>query len=58
VAAGVAWAVKIAIGHPDHPVKAAVAILGTYGVVYFALTYLLKVEECARALRRVAKLRR
>jgi len=58
VAAAAAWAVKIGIGHGDHPIKAAVAILGTYGVVYFAITYLLNVEECAKAFRRVAKLRR
>jgi putative peptidoglycan lipid II flippase len=58
VAAGAAWAVKLGIGFGDHPIKAAVAILGTYGVVYFAITYLLNVDECARALRRVAKLRR
>jgi putative peptidoglycan lipid II flippase len=58
MAASAAWAVKIGIGHGDHPIKAAVAILGTYGVVYFAITYLLNVDECARAFRRVAKLRR
>ena len=38
--------------------KAAVAILGMYGVVYFGVTYWLRVEECAGALRRVARLRR
>jgi putative peptidoglycan lipid II flippase len=58
VAAGAAWAVKIGMGHGDHPIQAAVAILGTYGVVYFAITYLLNVDECARAFQRVAKLRR
>jgi putative peptidoglycan lipid II flippase len=58
VAAGVAWAVKIGIGHGDHPIKAAVAILGTYGVVYFGATYAMRVEECAVALQRVARLRR
>jgi putative peptidoglycan lipid II flippase len=58
VAAGAAWAVKLDIGHGDHPIKAAVAILGTYGVVYFAITYLLNVDECARAFQRVARLRR
>jgi putative peptidoglycan lipid II flippase len=57
VAAGAAWAVKIGIGHRK-PIVAAVVILGTYGVVYFAITYLLRVEECAVAFRRLAKLRR
>jgi putative peptidoglycan lipid II flippase len=58
VAAGAAWAVKLGIGFGDHPIKAAVAILGTYGVVYFAIAYWMRVEECAVALRRVARLRR
>jgi putative peptidoglycan lipid II flippase len=58
VAAAVAWAMKLGIGHGDHPIKAAAAILGTYGVVYFSITYWLRVEECAVALRRVARLRR
>jgi hypothetical protein len=58
VAAGAAWAVKLGIGHRDHPINAAVAILGTYGVVYFGASYVLRVEECAGALRRVARLRR
>jgi putative peptidoglycan lipid II flippase len=61
-AAGAAWAVKLGIGHRDpmhrHPIVAAVAILGTYGVLYFAATYAARVEECAGALRRVARLRR
>jgi putative peptidoglycan lipid II flippase len=58
VAAGAAWAVKIGTGHGDHPIRAAVVILGMYGVVYFAIAYWLRVEECAGALRRVARLRR
>ena len=32
---------------------AAVVTLGTYGVVYFAITYWMRVEECARVLRRL-----
>jgi putative peptidoglycan lipid II flippase len=58
VAACAAWAVKIGIGRGDHPIQAAVAILGTYGVVYFAATYLARVEECAKAFQRVARLLR
>jgi putative peptidoglycan lipid II flippase len=53
VAAAAAWVVKLGIGHGDHPIKAAVVILGTYGVVYFAATYGLRVEECAKAFRRL-----
>jgi putative peptidoglycan lipid II flippase len=58
VAAGAAWAVKLGIGHGDHPIKAAVAILGTYGVVYFAITYWMRVEECAGTLRKLVRLRK
>jgi hypothetical protein len=29
------------------------AILGVYGVTYFATTHLMRVEECAGALRRL-----
>jgi putative peptidoglycan lipid II flippase len=57
VAALAAWAVKFGIGHRD-PIVAAVAILGTYGVVYFGASYAMRVEECAGAVRRVARLRR
>jgi putative peptidoglycan lipid II flippase len=57
VAAGAAWAVKIGIGH-RRPIMAAVVILGTYGVVYFGTSYAMRVEECAVAFRRVARLRR
>jgi len=56
VAAGVAWAVKIGIGHRK-PIVAAVAILGTYGVVYFGASYAMRVEECTKAFQRVARLR-
>jgi putative peptidoglycan lipid II flippase len=57
VAAACAWGVKLALG-PRDPILSAVAILGMYGVVYFAATYLLRVEECAGALRRFGRLRR
>ena len=52
IAAGAAWGVKLAIGHRRADV-AGVLILGTYGVVYFGVTYLLGVEECVRTLRRL-----
>jgi len=56
VAAGAAWAVETSASGPgNHPIRAAGAILGTYGVVYFAITYLLNVEECAKAFRRVGQ---
>ena len=57
VAAGVAWGVKLAAGHHD-PIRTAIAVLAPYSAVYFAMTYLLRVEECAGAIGRLARLRR
>ena len=52
--AAAAWGVKRAIGL-QHPRLAAVAILAPYGLVYFAMTYLLRVEEFAHTLRRLRR---
>jgi putative peptidoglycan lipid II flippase len=50
--AAVGLAAKVAIG-PRHPVLAAAAILGPYGLVYFAATWALRVPEVRSVLRRV-----
>ncbi len=50
-AAAAGWGIKLSIGHHD-PRLTAVAVLGVYGIVYFAATYALGVEECRRNLRR------
>jgi putative peptidoglycan lipid II flippase len=57
VAAAAGWGVKLAIGL-GRPTIAGLLIVSTYGVLYFAVTYALQVEECARALRRLSRLRR
>jgi putative peptidoglycan lipid II flippase len=57
LAAAAAWGVKLAIGHQG-PILGAAAILLPYGVLYFGVTYALRVEECARAMRPLARLRR
>jgi putative peptidoglycan lipid II flippase len=51
MAAAAGWAVKLGVGM-GHPRVDAVAILGAYGVTYFGLTFLLRVEECRRLLGR------
>jgi putative peptidoglycan lipid II flippase len=51
LAACVAWGIKLVLG-PHGPIISAIAILGPYGVVYFALTYMLGVEECRVTLKR------
>jgi putative peptidoglycan lipid II flippase len=50
-AAAAGWAVTLAIG-PHNPRLVAAAVLSAYAAVYFAATYLLRVEECRGALRR------
>jgi putative peptidoglycan lipid II flippase len=51
VSAAAGWAVKLATLH--HNVRAvAVAVIGAFGLVYFAVTWLLGVEECRSAVRR------
>jgi len=51
--AAAAWAVKIFTGH-YHPVILALLALSPYGIVYFAMCYLMKVPE-VRFLTRFAK---
>jgi putative peptidoglycan lipid II flippase len=57
VAAAAGWGVKLAIGL-GHTIVAGLLILGTYGVLYFGVTYALQVEECSGLFRRLSRLRR
>jgi putative peptidoglycan lipid II flippase len=56
VAAAAAWGLKSALGG-RHPVVFGALIIGTYGAVYFGGAYLLGVEECAGAVRRLMRRR-
>jgi putative peptidoglycan lipid II flippase len=47
LAAAVAWGIKLALGH-HHPWITAAAVLGPYGAVYLAATYLLGVARYHR----------
>ena len=58
VGAAAAWGIKLAAGSPDHPVTTAMVVLVPYGVIYFGVTYLLRVEECGAMFERLARLRR
>ena len=49
-----AWFVKLAIGHHKPYIEAAV-ILGAYGMAYFAIAYILKVEECAETVSKLLR---
>jgi putative peptidoglycan lipid II flippase len=56
VAAAAGWGVKLVVGEGHHILFGG-AILGVYGAVYLAAAYLLGVEECAGALRRLTRRR-
>jgi putative peptidoglycan lipid II flippase len=45
LSAAVAFGAKIALGR-QQPILLGVAVLGLYGCLYFAMTYVAKVEEC------------
>jgi len=53
-AAAVGWAVKVALP-AMHPIVAAVAVLGPYGIVYGAATIAMQVPEATAAIRRLRR---
>ena len=57
VGAAAAWGIKLALGHA-HPIATAMLVLVPYGLIYFAVTYLLRVEECGAMFERLGRLRR
>ena len=48
------WAVNLSIAGRK-PYLEAIPILGVYGILYFAATYLMHVPECARLVRRLRR---
>jgi len=51
--AAAAWAVKLAV--PTlHPITTAILVLGPYGVVFFAMTFALRIPEATSFLRHAA----
>jgi putative peptidoglycan lipid II flippase len=56
VAAAVAWGVKLAIPGA-HPIVAAIAILGPYGALFFAMTAAMRIPEMGTAIARIRRLR-
>jgi putative peptidoglycan lipid II flippase len=55
--AAVAWAVRLAIP-ALHPVITAMLVLGPYGVIFFVMTFALRIPEARTALMRVARFKR
>jgi len=57
LAAGVGWGLKMVVGG-WHPIPLATVVLGGYGVCYFAVEYLLGVEQSQMIIRRLLRFRR
>ena len=57
IAAAAAWGVKLALPEA-HPLVVGAAVLTPYGLIYLALTWLMRVEECAGAVRRLSRMGR
>ncbi len=55
-AAAAGWVPKLLV-HWRHPITCAVACLGLYGVVYFAMTAVLRVPEMGSLIRKVTRRR-
>jgi putative peptidoglycan lipid II flippase len=54
VAAAVAWGIKLALG-PLNPRLVGAAVLIPYGVAYFSMTYLLRIDESTLSLARLLR---
>jgi putative peptidoglycan lipid II flippase len=54
IAAGLGWAVKLGSGLHD-PRVLGLIVLAPYGLAYFAITYLLRVEECKGMFNRLMR---
>jgi putative peptidoglycan lipid II flippase len=52
--AAAAWAVKLAIP-ALHPVIAAIVVLGPYGLIFFAMSFALRIPEATTALARITR---
>ena len=54
VGGAVAWSLRIGLP-PFHPAITAVFVLVPYGLVFFAMTLLLRIPEASRAVRGVTR---
>jgi putative peptidoglycan lipid II flippase len=57
VGAAVAWAFKLLLG-PLHPLSLAAVVLGSYGMVYFGVTFALGIAEAQSVISRIGRLLR
>ncbi|MGB7759159.1 MAG: murein biosynthesis integral membrane protein MurJ, partial [Bryobacteraceae bacterium] len=54
IAAAGAWGAKAALGS-RHPLGFGLVVIATFGIVYIAAAWLLRVEECAALVRRLRR---
>jgi putative peptidoglycan lipid II flippase len=54
IGATAGWLLKPA-AVPHGTLVAAIVVLGAYGLLYFAATYIMRVEECAGTIRRILR---
>jgi putative peptidoglycan lipid II flippase len=55
--AGIGWGFKLTVGQL-HPIPLAVVVIGSYGVAYFGLTYLLGMQEARAVIGKVFRVLR
>jgi len=53
--AAIGWAIKVIVGH-RHPIIVAALVLVPYGLCYFGVTALLKIDESSEVLRRALRI--
>lgn len=53
--AALGWGIKLVIGH-HHPIIVAALVLLPYGLCYFAVTALLRIDEAKDVVRRIARM--
>jgi putative peptidoglycan lipid II flippase len=57
VGAGIGWGFKLLLGGL-HPIPLAAVVLGSYGVAYFALTYLMGMKEARTVIGKILRILR
>jgi putative peptidoglycan lipid II flippase len=54
-AAAMAWGIKLLLPDASHPVVVGIAVLVPFGVLYFAIAALLRVDEASAVVRRASR---
>src|SRR6185295_6204958 len=57
ICAGIGWGFKLLLGGL-HPIPLAAVVLGSYGVAYFVLTYLMGMKEALTVIGKILRILR